>query len=137
MPGTLFSEALQSKLLTKASVRTEPRGAVLFRRGEPSSGIYLVRKGSISLQLEAGGKTIWDRTVFPGAIIGLPSSLSEGRCSLTAVTLEECELAFVERLALIELMKSDPAVSLEVVHAVGEEVLRMREYLTQHGATVQ
>ena len=92
-------------------------------------GIFIVRKGSIDLQLESEGKTILNRTVLEDNIVGLPSTLAGGRYSLTAVTLEETELAFVESLALIELMKSDSNVSLEVLHALGEEVIQMRDIL--------
>lgn len=125
-----FSQTAQSELLAKATLRTEPKGAVLFRRGEPSLGIFLVRKGSISLQLESGeGQAILDRIVSRDGIVGLPSTLGGGRYSLTAVTLEESELAFVEGQALIELVKSNPGIGLEVVHALGEEVVQMREIL--------
>jgi CRP/FNR family transcriptional regulator, polysaccharide utilization system transcription regulator len=127
---SLLSQTVQAELLAKATLRTEPKGAVLFRRGEPSLGIFLVRKGRISLRLESReGKTILDRTVMRDAIVGLPSTLSGGRYSLTAVALEESDVAFVESQALIELMRSDPGIGLEVVHALGEEVVRMRQIL--------
>ncbi len=109
---------------------TEPKGAVLFRMGEPAFGIFLLRKGSLSLRLESGeGKVLVDRTVTPDSIVGLPSTLSGGRYSLTAVTLEESDLALVDRLALIELVTSDPGIGLELMRALGEEVLQMRAIL--------
>lgn len=127
---SFFSPTVQSELLAKAALRTEPKGAVLFRRGEPSIGIFLVRKGSISLRLESGeGTAILDRTVTRDAIVGLPATLSGGRYSLTASTLEESEVAFVERQTLLELLKSNPGIGLEIVHALGEEVVQMREVL--------
>jgi CRP-like cAMP-binding protein len=55
---------------------------------------------------------------------------------LTAVTLEESELAFVERLALIELVKGDPSIGLELMCALGEEVLQMRAILASTPAAV-
>ena len=109
----------------------EPKGAVLFRRDEPAFGIFLVRKGSVSLRLESAeeGKPILDRTASEDSIVGLPGTLSGGRYSLTAVTLEESELAFIDRLALIELIKDDPLLGLELMRALGEEVLQMRTTL--------
>jgi len=70
-----------------------------------------------------------DRTVTPDSIVGLPSTLSGGRYSLTAVTLEESELALVDRPVLTELVKSDPTIGLELMRALGEEVLQMRAIL--------
>jgi CRP-like cAMP-binding protein len=131
------SQTAQSQLLAKARGVTEPKGAVLFRRDEPAFGIFLVRKGSISLRLESGkGKAILDRTVTRDSILGLPGTLSGGRYSLTAVTLEESELAFVERLALIELVKGDPGIGLELMCALGEELLQMRATLASAPAAV-
>jgi len=124
------SQTAQSRLLAKARGVTEPKGAVLFRMGEPAFGIFLLRKGSLSLQLESGeGKVLVDRTVTPDSIVGLPSTLSGGRYSLTAVTLEESDLALVDRPSLIELVKSDPSIGLELMCALGEEVLEMRAIL--------
>jgi CRP-like cAMP-binding protein len=121
----------QSKLLGKARRILEPKGAVLFRRDEPAFGIFLVQKGSVSLRLEAAeeGRPILDRTATRDSIVGLPGTLSGGRYSLTAVTLEESELAFIDRPALIELIKGDPSLGLELMRALGEEVLQMRDTL--------
>jgi CRP-like cAMP-binding protein len=115
----------------------EPKGAVLFRRDEPAFGIFLIRKGSLSLRLESTeGRAILDRTVTRDSIVGLPGTLSGGRYSLTAVTLEESELALVDRLALIEIIKGDPSIGLELTRALGEEVLQMRATLVSAPAAV-
>lgn len=129
-PNSVFSQTVQSQLLAKAILRTEPKGAVLFRRGEPSLGVFLVRNGSISLRLESKeGEAILDRTVRKDSVVGLPATLSGGRYSLTAVTLEATELAFVAREALLELVGSNPAIGFEILHTLGEEVVQMREVL--------
>ena len=49
--------------------------------------------------------------------------------SLTAVTLEETELGFVERETLLMLMREDSQLTIEILHELGEEVGRMREIL--------
>lgn len=129
-PKSVLSETLQPLLLAKASLRKEPKGAVLFRRGEPSLGVFLVRTGSISLRLESKkNEAILDRTIMRDGIVGLPATLSGGRYSLTALTLEESELAFVERDALLELVKNTPAIGFEILRVLGEEVVEMREIL--------
>jgi len=132
------SQNAQSKLLAKARRIPEPKGAVLFRRNEPAFGIFLVRKGSVSLRLESAeeGKPILDRTATRDSIVGLPGTLSGGRYSLTAVTLEESELAFIDRQVLIELIKGDPSLGLELMRALGQEVLQMRDTLAFTPAAV-
>ena len=124
------SQSAYSQLLAQARRVQEPKGAVLFRRDEPAFGIFLVQKGRISLRLESDeGNPILDRTLTRDSIVGLPGTLSGGRYSLTAVTLEDSDLAFVDRPALIELIKGDPSIGLELMRALGEEVLQMRATL--------
>jgi CRP-like cAMP-binding protein len=55
--------------------------------------------------------------------------MAGGRYSLTAVTLKESELAFIDRQALLDHIKDDPGLGLELVRALGEEVLHMRTIL--------
>lgn len=137
MRVALVSQTAQSQLLAKARQVREPEGAVLFRRDEPAFGIFLVRKGSISLRLDSEeGMAILERTATRDSIVGLPATLSGGRYSLTAVALEESELAFVDRLALIELIAGDPSIGLELMRALGEEVLQMRATLASARAAV-
>jgi CRP/FNR family transcriptional regulator len=98
-------------------------------------GIFLVRKGSISLRLESTeGRAILVRTVSPGSIIGLPATLSGGRYSLTAVTREKSELALIDRPTLLALIKGDPNLGLELLRALGEEVAQMRAVLASQPA---
>ena len=124
------SETVQSELLHVAQQATEPKGAVLFRRNEPAFGIFLVRKGSVSLRLEAEEEDpFWERIVTGDSIVGLPATLSGGRYSLTAIVLEDSELAFVERSVLLDLIRNNPAIGLELMRALSEEVVQMRNVL--------
>lgn len=130
--GYSCSSALQSALLANAKLIQMPEGAVLFRRGEPSFGVFLLCKGRISLRLEAtGGSVVVDRTVASGGIVGLPAVLGRRNYSLTAMTIEPSELALIESGALMRTMQSDPRFGLEIVATLGEEVSRMRDILAE------
>jgi CRP/FNR family transcriptional regulator, cyclic AMP receptor protein len=125
------SPDVQSRILTIARRLTEPRGGVLFRRGEPPSGIFLVLSGNVSLRLESDGNNpLWERIVEKDSIVGLPASLSGSRYSLTAIVLDPSDVAFVERWALLELIKNDPAVGLELIRALSEEIVEMRAVMS-------
>lgn len=129
------SQTAQLELLAMAQRMIQPKGAVLFRRGEPAFGVYLVRRGSISLRLECEkGKVLWQRIATRDSIVGLPGTLAGGRYSLTAVTLERSELALVNSKSLVGLIKRDPGIGLELVRALGDEVLQMRTILASGNA---
>ena len=124
------SPTVRSQLLSIAQRRTEPKGAVLFRRNEPALGIFLVRTGSVGLRLEGElGKSVWGRTATAGSIVGLPGTLSGDKYSLSAVTMKKADLAFVDRSALLKMIKCDPCVGLELMRALGDEIVRTRGIL--------
>lgn len=121
---------IQKALLAVSRPRIEPAGTVLFRRNEPSFGIFLIRSGSISLRLEGEGTALLvNRTAGPGSIVGLPATLSRSHYSLTAVTLEQCQLAFVKRETLLAAIRKNAELGMELLQALSEEVIAMREVL--------
>jgi len=124
------SSRIQEALLAQSEFRVEPAGIVLFRRGEAAFGIFLVQTGSVSLRLEGDGEaTILDRIADPGSIVGLPGTLSGPSYSLTAVTLEPCQLAFIEREKLLSAIKKDSDLGMELMRALGDEIISMRKVL--------
>jgi CRP/FNR family transcriptional regulator, polysaccharide utilization system transcription regulator len=124
------SPTVRSRLLSVSRRISEPTGAVLFRRNEPAFGVFLICKGSVSLRLEGEQvKSEWERTATVDSIVGLPGTLSGGKYSLTAVALENSDLAFVDRSALLDLIKHDTSVGLELMRALGKEVVQTREVL--------
>jgi CRP/FNR family cyclic AMP-dependent transcriptional regulator len=121
---------IQKALLALSRPRVEPAGAVLFRRNEPSFGIFLVRKGRVSLRLEGEGTAVLvDRRAGPGSIVGLPATLSGSRYSLTAVTLERCKISYIERKTLLAAIRKNAELAMELLQAMSEEVIAMREVL--------
>jgi len=132
MHRTRVSPSVRSKLLTVAHQISEPKGTVLFHRNDPASGIFLICKGRVALKLEIGqhGGAVLKRIVARDSILGLPGTLASGQYSLTAVAIEDSEVAFVDRASLLELMKTDSSeLGLELIRLVGEEVIRIREVL--------
>ena len=121
---------IQTALLAESSLRNESAGTVLFRRNQPGFGIFLVKSGKVSLRLEgADEKPLLDRTAGPGAVVGLPATLSRSRYSLTAVTAEPSKLAFVEREALLKAIRTNPVLGMELMRTLGEEIISMRRVL--------
>ena len=133
MHKTRISPSVRSKLLTVAHQIREPKGTVLFHRSDPASGIFLICKGRVALKLEVKhhGASALDRIVARDSILGLPGTLASGQYSVTAVAMEDSEVAFVDRASLLELMKTDNSeLGLELIRLLGEEVIRTREVLS-------
>src|SRR5689334_23468023 len=93
---------LTSLLKQDGLVKKEQANRVLFQRGENALGVFVVLSGTVELSLgnERSRQSI-NRTMGPGTILGLPAAVSEEPYSMTATTLESCELIFVRRETII------------------------------------
>ncbi|MBV8052610.1 MAG: Crp/Fnr family transcriptional regulator [Acidobacteriaceae bacterium] len=131
-PELTATPQLEAAIRAVASVSKQKKGTVLFRRGDPASGIFLILNGEVTLRLE-GQKSIYPaRTLGRGAILGLPGTLSGGRYSLAAEVSEDAELAFVSRPDFVALLATDGHLCLEAMNLLGREIASIRSALVWH-----
>lgn len=110
------------------SRRQAAGGTVLFRQGEAVTGAHLVVSGRVDLRLKAEhSKRIVGRTAGPGAVLGLPATISGEPYSLTATTLEPCELVFIQREDVLNALRSDPARAMTLLQTLAHEVHHLRD----------
>jgi len=124
-PATLtftVPEEVLNGLEALASSRHEQSHAVLFRRGEPARGVYLIRQGSVVLSLDSRRH----RRAGRGWILGLPATFSGEPYSLTAIAAENCELLFIPREKVIEFVRLNPALALPLLEVLASEVSAVR-----------
>jgi len=124
-PATLtftVPEEVLNGLEALASSRREQSHAVLFRRGEPARGVYLIRQGSVVLSLDSRRH----RRAGRGWILGLPATFSGEPYSLTAIAAENCELAFIPREKVIEFVRLNPSLALPLLEVLASEVSAVR-----------
>jgi CRP-like cAMP-binding protein len=119
------SMELREQLLRLAKTITKPRGTILFRRGDPASGLFLILNGKVSLGLEVDGP-IPDRILSTGCIVGLPATVSGNPYSLTAVVIKDAELAFVPRDAVLDLLHRDSGLCFQVMEMLSGEISEIR-----------
>lgn len=113
-------------LSVSKSCRVSPT-PVIFRQGDAARGVYLVESGSVKLSLEGERrKTVYERTMRPGALLGLPATINDAPYSATATAAEDTLLAFVSREELLELMQRDSAVAMTVLKMLSQEIHEMR-----------
>lgn len=84
------------------------RGDVLFREGDSSNGMYIVRKGSIQVFLERGGKTTSLATVKAGSMLGEMALFDNKPRSASAVSLEDTEVTLINNGEFAKILKQIP-----------------------------
>jgi CRP-like cAMP-binding protein len=119
---------LQTELDRLASNISLPAGAVLFRCGDPASGVFLVRKGSVRMSLDDAEGVFPERLFGPGDILGLPAALT-GHYSLSARIAEAAELGYVPAPLVNSLLECSPRLCLLATRVMSAEIARMRAAL--------
>jgi CRP-like cAMP-binding protein len=97
--------------------RNTEAGEYLFRQGETSQSLYIVRSGLLkAYYLSADGKENIKSFLLPGDNIGSLSAIhAGGGCTFSLVCLQACELIVVEFSALYEASRSNATISASMV----------------------
>ena len=121
---------------SKVSLR---KGAALFHCGDPLSGVFVVRKGAVTMSID-GGTAYPPRTIGPGEVAGLPATLT-GHYSLSARVTEDAELGFIPGPKACLLYTSIPSwyssatVSARAARLRSASVARWHATLRSHAVT--
>jgi CRP-like cAMP-binding protein len=101
------------------------KSTVLFRRGDKTSGMFVVLSGKVRLDL--GVDFVVGRSYGEGALLGLPSTLTQQSYSMTATVTEDAELAFLSPEGLASLLRKHPDLYHPLLVILGEKVAESRE----------
>jgi CRP/FNR family transcriptional regulator len=122
----VISANLKAAFERLGAVVTKSKGAVLFRRGDPVSGLFLIRKGELALELDPASQIYPPHALGPGTVAGLPATVTGAAYSLTARVMEDSELSYVPRPRVLKLLANDPRLCLLAMQTVSAEISRMR-----------
>jgi CRP-like cAMP-binding protein len=100
---------LQTALAREREKISKPKGSVLFRRGTEAFGMFVVLSGKV--RLDFGVDSALSRTYGPGALVGLPATLTRRKYSMTATVTEEAELSFWNPKELELLLREHPIIA--------------------------
>ena len=129
MSNTRLSSELYKQLRSAGTPIAQPKGRVLFHSGDPVRGAFLIRRGRVRMKL--GHSACYPaRVLGSGNIIGLPATFSGEPYSLTAEAESNCNLDFIPRAKLLELLRHKPKAGFRIVRILSEEIFQMRKAVT-------
>jgi CRP-like cAMP-binding protein len=131
--GLAISPALRQELLQISQFAIRRAGTVLFRRGDPCSGLFLILSGRVRLILEPSIAVFPDRVLGPGSLLGLPSVMAGAPYSLTAEVVEDAELAHVTQQVLTGCLRESPELCFEVMEMLSHEISDTRTAIKSLG----
>jgi CRP-like cAMP-binding protein len=133
----VVSPELKAEFERLAMIVFKPKGTILFQRGDEVSGVYLIRSGRVSLALDYESPVYPARILGAEAVIGLPATVSGNPYSLTATVVEDSELAFIPRDAVVACLKNNPLYCFQVMDVLSEEIADIRNAFRQNGSRVR
>jgi CRP/FNR family transcriptional regulator, cyclic AMP receptor protein len=109
-----FSEPMLQTLDEVSHKSTLPAGAVLFVEGQSPRGMFVVCSGRVNLSTASKeGKLLLLKTAEAGEVVGLSATIS-GRCyEVTAETATPCQVSFINRNHVLELMRNHAEFSMQ------------------------
>jgi len=117
-----FSEdALQAlNLVSHKSV--VPAGAILFVEGQEPRGIFIICSGKVNLSTTSrDGKGLILRTSEAGETLGMSAAISNVGYEVTAETATPCQISFIERRHVLELLQSHIEIGLQVAQCLSRD----------------
>ena len=100
---------------------------VLFRQGDPATGVFLLREGAVTVTMTAiSDEPVLSLQAAPGSLLGLPGVIANQPYSLTARAHKGSRVFFMGRDAFTELMSTNPQLSLKVLQVLAAEVRTAR-----------
>lgn len=121
----LAPDKVFERLRSLCTARRVEGSTVIFLQGDAPREVLLVLRGDIALTPDATQPSLC-RVAGPGSILGLPANLSSKPYSLTAVTVEACEIASVSRKRFIEALRADPELTLGIAQILAGEISEMQ-----------
>lgn len=111
---------LQTALQQSRVIVYKPKSSVLFRRGEKAFAMFVVLSGKVSLDF--GVDSALARSYGPGALVGLPATLTGRNYTMTATVTENAELVVWTPEALDALLRNRPDLRQQLLTVLGERM---------------
>jgi CRP-like cAMP-binding protein len=91
----------------------KPKKSTLFREGETSFGMFVVFSGAV--RLDFGVDCPLSRSYGPGALLGLPATITKRNYSMTATVTEDAEVGLWTPGALNTLLLQHPELCQQLL----------------------
>lgn len=103
------------------------RSTVLFRRGEKAFGMFLIIKGTVRLDFGVDASTALGNICGPGALVGLPATLSGTNYSMTATVTEDGHLGFLTPQDVASLLREQPGLRQHFLTILSAKVAQIEQ----------
>ena len=122
-----LSDAEMEQVDRVATMRSLPTGQYIYFPDEPSSVVFLLKKGHVKLGTYSDdGREIIKAILEPGEIFGELSVTGEARRQDFAQALDrDTRICAIEKTEMLRLMERNAHLALNITRTIGERLQRM------------
>ena len=117
-----FTDPVLKGLSQMSHTLTMPAGAILFVEGQVPRGVYILCTGKVKLSTTSReGKVLMLKTSEAGEPLGLSAVISGTEYEVTAETVVPCQLKYVDRKSVLNLMETQSEVGLHAAQFLSRD----------------
>ncbi len=123
-----LSEQEQERVSERMHLERRRSGEMLFRKGDASSVLYLIKSGWVRLAAN-GGPGLANQG--PGSLVGETDLFLDQPRSLGALTATDAELWALSKDDLVDLISKEPQIGIKLSIAFGSRLVLFDQYLVE------
>ena len=105
---------------------------VLFRQGDPPSGMFILSDGKAKVSMDSGQEGgAFSCCATSNSLLGLPGMIANQPYSLSAVAAKGSTVSFVSREQFNALIQTEPGLMAKILKVLATEVRSARLAITQ------
>ncbi len=126
------------RLAAGTTLSSVPRGTVIFRQGQPCSGLYAIRSGQVKLSLEGddGKEKVFD-LLGSNTYFGEPSLYLDKPHLVTATAMFDSDLVHLGKSTLLRELATNAELARRVIVQLANRLYRrtndVKSYVLQSG----
>jgi len=123
--------ALRNEVTRHMHMQTIQAGEIIFQEGETGNDLYLIRSGTVAINLNIKQQEKLFKTLKAGAFIGEISVATKGRCSSTARAISDCQVAKLDGEVYQRLFDKHAMLRQALERRKKHQLDSTREYVRQ------
>ena len=118
------------RLSTYASTRAYPRGAMIFTKDGPGTGLFAVCSGTVRIAVPSpDGRHAVFGLIEEGEIFGEIALLDGRPRTADATAMTDCELMLIDRCDFVDLLESRPEIALKLLELLCARLRKTTEQI--------
>lgn len=121
-------ERLSSLLIPRSFQKDQ----VIFLKGDPGFGLYLIRSGKVKVcAIDRNGDELIFTFLTEGDVLGEMAILDGKPRSATAIAVDRTDTAYLDRTKFLEFLRASPQTSIGIISTLCQRLRRVSKQLEE------